>query len=322
MISELMRLNYVLFKEEKRKSLFLPLSTYQNAIFMCSTCGCGQPDDAVKILLPGEENVKISDQMVLRQKHAGSHSHDHDHHLPHEHVFNHRAHHHQHDHDHHHGHGMQIDLEKNILHENDLLAQRNRGFLEAKNVFAINMVSSPGSGKTTLLEESIRLLKSEYELAIIEGDQQSMNDANRIAATGVPVVQVNTGKGCHLDAHMVLHSIKKLDLKANSILFIENVGNLVCPAMFDLGENKRVVIISVTEGDDKPMKYPYMFDSSQICIINKIDLLPYVRFDIAKVKEYALRINRNLEFFELSATTGEGMDNWIEWLKAQVKSDR
>jgi hydrogenase nickel incorporation protein HypB len=288
---------------------------------MCSTCGCGQPDDAVKILLPGEENKKLFEHSVLR--HQASHSHDHgDHH--HEHVFNHEVQPHNHDHDHHHehGHGTQIDLEKNILHENDLLAQRNRGYLEAKNVFAINMVSSPGSGKTTLLEESIKILKSDFDLAIIEGDQQSMNDANRIAATGVPVVQVNTGKGCHLDAHMVLHAIKKLNLKTNSVLFIENVGNLVCPAMFDLGENKRIVIISVTEGDDKPVKYPYMFDSSQICIINKIDLLPYVKFDIAKVKEYALCINHHLEFFELSATTGEGMNNWIDWLKAQVKSDR
>lgn len=287
---------------------------------MCSTCGCGQPDDAVKILLPGEENIKLSDQIVLSHHHAHSHAHgDHEHHHRHEFVYNKGSHHQPHSHDH--GHGTQIDLEKNILHENDLLAQRNRGYLEAKNVFAINMVSSPGSGKTTLLEESIKILKSDYDLAIIEGDQQSMNDANRIAATGVPVVQVNTGKGCHLDAHMVLHSIKKLDLKENSLLFIENVGNLVCPAMFDLGENIRVVIISVTEGDDKPLKYPYMFDSSQICIINKIDLLPYVRFDVGKVKEYALRINHHLEFFELSATTGEGMNHWIQWLKAQIKSD-
>lgn len=263
---------------------------------MCSTCGCGQPDDAVKIMRPGEE-----------KNHNGNHQHDHlDHH-----------HHGEHDH-HHHSESTQIDLEKNILHENDLLAQRNRGFLEAKDVFAINMVSSPGSGKTTLLEETIKKLKEEMELAIIEGDQQTMNDADRIAATGVPVVQVNTGKGCHLDAHMVLHAIKELEIKEKSLLFIENVGNLVCPSMFDLGENKRVVIISVTEGDDKPLKYPYMFDSSQICIINKIDLLPYVQFDVDKVKEYAQGINHHLQFFELSATTGEGMDSWIDWLKAQI----
>ena len=262
---------------------------------MCSTCGCGQPEEAVKILRPGEEKL---------EKENGHHTHDH---------------HHDHHHgDHDHTHISQIDLEKNILHENDLLAQRNRGFLEAKDVFAVNMVSSPGSGKTTLLEESIKKLKGEIDMSIIEGDQQTMNDADRIAATGVPVVQVNTGKGCHLDAHMVLHAIKKLDIKEKSVLFIENVGNLVCPSMFDLGENKRVVIISVTEGDDKPLKYPYMFDSSQICIINKIDLLPYVQFDVKKVKDYALRINHHLEFFELSATTGDGMDAWLDWLKGQV----
>jgi hydrogenase nickel incorporation protein HypB len=189
----------------------------------------------------------------------------------------------------------------------------------AKEVFALNMVSSPGSGKTTVLEQTIKKLKSDQELAIIEGDQQTTNDADRIAATGVPVVQVNTGKGCHLDAHMVLHAIEKLNLKSNSLLFIENVGNLVCPSLFDLGENKRVVIISVTEGDDKPLKYPYMFDSSDICIINKIDLLPYVDFDVSKTKENASRINHDLQFFELSATTGEGMDSWIDWLKSQVK---
>jgi len=267
---------------------------------MCSTCGCGQPDEELKILVPGEEKAEGSN---------GRHDHDHHHH----------AHDHSHEHGHHHHHDTELELEKNILHENNLLAQRNRGFLEAKDVFALNMVSSPGSGKTTLLERSIGLLKEDLKMAIIEGDQQSMNDANRIAATGVPVVQVNTGKGCHLDAHMVLHAIKKLELKSNSLLFIENVGNLVCPSLFDLGENKRVVIISVTEGDDKPMKYPYMFDSSDVCIINKIDLLPYVTFDVDKAKEYAKRINHHLKFFELSATTGEGMENWIAWLRSQVQ---
>lgn len=276
---------------------------------MCSTCGCGQSDDAVKILLPGEESIE--NQHNDHDHEHEDHHHDHGHHHHHDHG-------HHHHHDHAHQHGQQIDLEKNILQENDLLAQRNRGFLEAKEVVALNLVSSPGSGKTTLLEESVKFLKAEYELAIIEGDQQSMNDANRIAATGVPVVQVNTGKGCHLDAHMVLHAIKKLKLKTKSFLFIENVGNLVCPSLFDLGENKRVVIISVTEGDDKPLKYPYMFESSDVCIINKIDLLPYVNFDVEKAKNYARRINHHLEFFELSATTGEGMDAWINWLKGQL----
>ncbi len=277
---------------------------------MCSTCGCGQADEAVKILRPGEEFEQENHSSSHHHHHDHLHGHDHHHHLHHD---------HSHDHDLNHS-TTQIELERNILHENNLLAERNRGYLEAKNVFSINMVSSPGSGKTTLLEETIKLLKPELELAIIEGDQQSMNDANRIAATEVPVVQVNTGKGCHLDAHMVLHAIKKLELKNDSLLFIENVGNLVCPAMFDLGENKRVVIISVTEGEDKPLKYPYMFDSSHVCIINKIDLLPYVNFDVEKVKEYASRINHHLEYFELSATTGEGMNAWIDWLRTQVTS--
>ncbi len=278
---------------------------------MCSTCGCGESDEAVRIMLPGEYNIKNNQR---GHDHFSDHHHEHDHNHHHDHNHDH----HHHDHDHHHDGSTRIDLEKNILHENDMLAQRNRGYLEAKDVFAINMVSSPGSGKTTLLEATISRLNDQHKLAIIEGDQQSMNDADRIAATGAPVVQVNTGKGCHLDAHMVLHAIKKLNLESNSILFIENVGNLVCPALFDLGENKRVVIISVTEGDDKPVKYPYMFDSSDVCIINKIDLLPYVNFNLEKVKEYARQINHHLEFFELSATTGEGMEGWTNWLKAQL----
>lgn len=274
---------------------------------MCSTCGCGESDEAVRIVLPGEYNIKSNQR---GHHHFGDHHHEHGH-----------DHHHDHSHDHHHDTGTRIDLERSILQENDLLAQRNRGCLEAKQVFAINMVSSPGSGKTTLLEATISRLKDQHKLSIIEGDQQSMNDADRIAATGAPVVQVNTGKGCHLDAHMVLHAIKKLNPAQESILFIENVGNLVCPALFDLGENKRVVIISVTEGDDKPVKYPYMFDSSHVCIINKIDLLPYVNFNLDKVKEYARRINHHLEFFELSATTREGMEAWINWLKMQATKE-
>jgi hydrogenase nickel incorporation protein HypB len=287
---------------------------------MCSTCGCGHGDEAVKILRPGEqgnsENGKAGNGGERHELHEHHHHHDH-----HDHHGHHHDHHHDHGGDHQHSHQSVIELEANVLRENDLLAQRNRGFLEAKNVFAINLVSSPGSGKTTLLEKSIIDLKEDIDLAIIEGDQQTMHDADRIAASGAPVVQVNTGKGCHLDAHMVLHAIRKLDIKSGSLLFIENVGNLVCPSMFDLGENKRVVIISVTEGEDKPLKYPYMFESSDVCIINKVDLLPYLDFDIDKVKEYALRINHHLQFFELSATTGEGMAAWLEWLRS-VKMEK
>ena len=208
-----------------------------------------------------------------------------------------------------------IELEQDILQENNLLAERNRGYLEAKNILAFNLVSSPGSGKTALLERSLQALLPGTPCYVVEGDQQTTNDADRIAATGAPVVQVNTGKGCHLDSAMVNSAVKKLKPADDSLLFIENVGNLVCPSLFDLGESSRVVIISVTEGDDKPIKYPDMFHSSDLCIINKIDLLPYVPFDVEKCKDYARRVNHHLEFIELSAYTGEGMEQWIEWIE-------
>ncbi len=211
-----------------------------------------------------------------------------------------------------------INVERDILHENNLLAQRNRGYFDAKNIYALNLVSSPGSGKTTLLERTLTDLKSEMRFAVIEGDQQTANDADRIHATGTKVAQINTGKGCHLDADMIFHTIPGMKLLDNSILFIENVGNLVCPAMFDLGEQDRVVVISVTEGDDKPLKYPDMFSSADICIINKIDLLPYVKFDMDAVKANAKKTNPNLEIIELSCTSGEGLETWYQWLKSKV----
>lgn len=230
-----------------------------------------------------------------------------------------------HGHDHSHDHSRQpgngkkiVEVEQDILQENNLLAQRNRGFFEGRNILAINLVSSPGSGKTSLLERTLTDLKTELSFAVIEGDQQTSNDADRIHATGTKVTQINTGKGCHLDAHMVLHAVQGMKLQPDSVLFIENVGNLVCPAMFDLGEQERAVVISVTEGDDKPLKYPDMFHSSTLCIINKIDLLPYVKFDVAKAKEYARKVNPQLEIIELSCTTGEGMNQWYDWLKAKV----
>ena len=211
-----------------------------------------------------------------------------------------------------------IDVEQDILQENNLLAQRNRGFFEGRNILSINLVSSPGSGKTTLLEKTLTGLKGHFEFAVIEGDQQTANDADRIHATGTKVTQINTGKGCHLDAHMILHAVQGMKLEADSILFIENVGNLVCPAMFDLGEKERVVVISVTEGDDKPLKYPDMFHSSTLCIINKTDLLPYVNFDVEKAKAYARKVNPELEIIELSCTSGDGLQQWFEWLKVKV----
>ncbi|OIR05722.1 hydrogenase isoenzymes nickel incorporation protein HypB [mine drainage metagenome] len=222
-----------------------------------------------------------------------------------------------HHHEHHH-HKTIVDVEKDVLYENNLLAERNRGYFEAKNILALNLVSSPGSGKTSLLERTLTDLKNEFVFAVIEGDQQTSNDADRIHATGTKVTQINTGKGCHLDAHMVLHAVQGMKLDQNSILFIENVGNLICPAMFDLGEKERVVIISVTEGDDKPLKYPDMFYSSTLCIINKTDLLPYVPFDIEKVKANAKKVNHKLEIIELSCTSGEGLDLWYNWLKSKV----
>ena len=214
-----------------------------------------------------------------------------------------------------HSHERELNLELDIMNKNNLLAERNRGYFEAKNIVAINLVSSPGSGKTTILESTIKRIGPGPEIFVIEGDQQTMLDADRIDKTGVPVVQVNTGNGCHLDAQMINSAVKKLNVADNTLLMIENVGNLVCPALFDLGESERVVIISVTEGEDKPLKYPNMFQSAQLCLINKSDLLPYVDFSVEKMKDYALRINHHLTFITVSAKTGEGFDEWLSWLK-------
>jgi len=262
---------------------------------MCGTCGCNE-SDGVRISKPGEG-------------HAHEHSHDHDH----SHGNDHAHDHHHEDHDHSHSH--EIDLEIDILHKNNLLAERNRGYFDAKNILTLNMVSSPGSGKTTLLEKTIKKIKQEFAVSVIEGDQQTLNDAERILASGAPAVQINTGSGCHLDADMINKAVKELQPEDNSVLIIENVGNLICPSMFDLGESFRVVVISTTEGEDKPIKYPNMFESSDVCIINKTDLLPYVDFDVEKAKEYAMKVNHHLEFIELSAKTEEGLDKWIEWIR-------
>lgn len=210
-----------------------------------------------------------------------------------------------------------LDVETDVLYENNLLAERNRGYFAAKDIFAINLVSSPGSGKTTLLERTLIDLKTQLTFAVIEGDQQTTNDADRIHATGTKVTQINTGKGCHLDAHMIHHALEGMKPPVESILFIENVGNLVCPAMFDLGEKERVVVMSTTEGDDKPLKYPDMFHSSTLCIINKIDLLPYVPFDMDKARTNIHKIKPSMPVLELSCLTGEGMQAWYEWLKTR-----
>ena len=274
---------------------------------MCETCGCGEPGAKFTILKPGEENEHFHSQG--RQMHShGSHSHSHEGNGNHMHD-------HTHDHDDHaHSHAEErtIKLGLDILGRNNLLAERNRGFFEAKNIFAMNLVSSPGSGKTSILERTIKESGKEKTIYVIEGDQQTTNDAQRIEKAGAPAIQINTGNGCHLDAEMINSAIKKLDVKENAILFIENVGNLVCPALFDLGEALRVVIVSVTEGEDKPLKYPNMFQTSHLCIINKTDLLPYLDFSVDLFKSNALKINPKLTFIELSAKSGQGFDEWIK----------
>ena len=187
-------------------------------------------------------------------------------------------------------------------------------------VFALNLVSSPGSGKTTLLVKTIAALKGELPLAVIEGDQQTENDAARIRAAGAPAIQINTGKGCHLDAQMVAQAMQRLDLKEDSLLLIENVGNLVCPASFDLGEAHKVVILSVTEGEDKPLKYPDMFRAADLMLLNKCDLLPYLEFDADLAVDYARRINPELQVIRISASSGEGMTAWLDWIRAGCRS--
>ncbi len=264
---------------------------------MCGTCGCGSESNGPTILKPGEQPHKHDHEHT----HDGVHFHSHEEHT-HEHTHQHKV----------------LEIEQDILQNNEIMAARNRGYFDAKNIFALNLVSSPGSGKTSILEKTLADLNAKIPFYVIEGDQQTLNDANRIDALKIPVIQINTGKGCHLESDMVYDAVKKLDLKNDSVLMIENVGNLVCPSMFDLGESKRVVIISVTEGEDKPIKYPDMFHTSDICIINKIDLLPYINVNVEKLKNYALQVNPKLEFFEVSATTGEGMEAWYNWLKKNV----
>ena len=223
-------------------------------------------------------------------------------------------------HEHHHDHGERISgaritIETDILAKNNRYAAGNRALFSEKGIFALNLVSSPGSGKTTILERTLRDLSGKIRCAVIEGDQQTDNDARRIAATGVAVKQINTGAGCHLDAHMVAHAVDEFPLDELELLFIENVGNLVCPAAFDLGEAHKVVVLSVTEGEDKPLKYPQMFHAADVMLLNKVDLLPHLDFDVEKCLEMARRVSPGITIFRLSAKTGEGMDDWYEWLR-------
>jgi hydrogenase nickel incorporation protein HypB len=209
-------------------------------------------------------------------------------------------------------------LGRAVLEKNERLAAQNRARLRARHVLALNLVSSPGSGKTTLLEKTIRVLGREHGVSVIEGDQETRLDAERIRAAGAPVVQVNTGAGCHLDAAMVERAVQQLAPPERSLLLIENVGNLVCPALFDLGEDAKVVIASVTEGEDKPLKYPYMFRASALLLLNKIDLLPWVPFDVDRCIHHARSVNPGIEVIQISALRGDGIDAWCDWIHARL----
>ncbi|WP_218042723.1 hydrogenase nickel incorporation protein HypB [Steroidobacter gossypii] len=253
----------------------------------------------------------------------GSHEHVHadgtrHSHPPHRlHPGSHHLHDHTHDHSHDHGSSTVVEIETRILAKNDALASANRHWFSSRKVLSINLMSSPGAGKTTLLERTIRDLGNRTPLLVVEGDQATSNDGERIRAAGAPVVQVNTGTGCHLDAQMVARGVEELNPPAGSILMIENVGNLVCPALFDLGEHRKVAILSVTEGDDKPVKYPHMFRAADLILINKIDLLPYVDFDLSRALAQVRAVNADASVLYTSSRTGEGLDEWYRWLESQ-----
>ncbi|QCQ92661.1 hydrogenase nickel incorporation protein HypB [Rhodococcus sp. SGAir0479] len=261
---------------------------------MCATCGCGKVDE------PAGARITVP------------HDHDHHHDHPHDH-----SHGHPNDHDHGHPRTETVTLEQRILAKNDRLAEENRAWLTERGIAALNIMSSPGSGKTTLLERTVRELQETVPVSVIEGDQETLLDADRIRATGCPVVQVNTGSGCHLDAEMMRGALDALSPANDSIVLVENVGNLVCPALFDLGEQGKVVLISVTEGADKPLKYPHIFAVADMVVINKTDLLPYVDFDLGECERNARSVNPAVRVLDLSATGGQGLDRWYEWIAAQ-----
>lgn len=214
---------------------------------------------------------------------------------------------------------MKVSVVRNILEANEAIAQKNRKLFKEKGIFTINLMSSPGAGKTTLLENTVEALKDKLRMAVIEGDIQSSVDARRIARKGVQAIQINTDGGCHLDANMIQNVLAHLDLDNLDLLIVENVGNLVCPAEFDIGENVKVMILSVTEGDDKPLKYPIMFRESAVLLINKIDLLPYTNCKTNNIKKAALKLNPKIKIFEVSCRTGEGLENWYKWIRQQTK---
>nr|WP_321442681.1 hydrogenase nickel incorporation protein HypB [uncultured Cohaesibacter sp.] len=275
---------------------------------MCSICGCSH----------GE--TKLDGKAIDSGQHGHSHAEGHSHADGHSHGDGH----HHHDYGqgpaHAHAPGLSqsrmIQIETDIMAKNDDYAAANRKWLMGRGIFALNLVSSPGSGKTTLLTRSITDLAGEFPVSVIEGDQQTANDADRIRETGAPAIQINTGKGCHLDGHMIGHALESLAPAEESLLFIENVGNLVCPAGFDLGEAHKVAILSVTEGEDKPLKYPDMFHAADLMLLNKVDLLPYLTFDVEACIANARRINPKIKVLPVSATSGEGMQSWYQWIRA------
>jgi hydrogenase nickel incorporation protein HypB len=284
---------------------------------MCTTCGCG--DGEVKIDgVDAHHGDAHADGHEHEHVHADGtrHSHDHGHEQGHDHAHEHR---HSYAPAHSHAPGLgtkrMVQIEQDILAKNNAYAAKNRERLADRGVFTLNLVSSPGSGKTTLLCKTIEMLKGRRQVTVIEGDQQTSQDAERIRATGAPAIQINTGKGCHLDAHMVGHAMEKLELADDSLLMIENVGNLVCPAAFDLGEAYKVVILSVTEGEDKPIKYPDMFRAASLMLMNKCDLLPYLSFKVEAAIEFARRVNPGIEVIQVSATSGQGMNEWLDWIE-------
>jgi hydrogenase nickel incorporation protein HypB len=250
---------------------------------MCTTCGCSPPSALLRL---------------------HDHQHEHEHELEHQHE-------HEHEHD---RRSTTVALEHRILSRNDQLAAANRHWLSERRVTAINLLSSPGAGKTTLLERTIDALQGRLPLSVIEGDQATDEDARRIRRTGCPALQVNTGTGCHLDAAMIDRALGELSPPAGSLLFIENVGNLVCPALFDLGETAKVVVASVTEGEDKPLKYPHMFRAADLILLNKVDLLPHLRFDADRFCQHARAVNPRASVLPISATTGDGLADWYGWL--------
>lgn len=269
---------------------------------MCETCGCSDGAQVTVVNLGSGEAVDG----------AGRH---------HAHAHDHEGHHH-HSGDHRHDHGHTVSLEQAVLARNDALAERNRASFAGRGILALNLVSGPGAGKTTLLERTLRDLRERHSFFVIEGDQATSNDGERIRATGAPVVQVNTGSGCHLDADMVARGVGALRPAVGAVLMIENVGNLVCPSLFDLGESAKVAILSLPEGEDKPVKYPHMFRAARLLLINKIDLLPHLDFDLDRCVGLARQVNPEIEILLVSASTGEGLSAWYAWVATAARRVR